>query len=61
MVIALPSQKVRMILCTYMYSANISLISTTAALAFGLIGSILFIIIQIILLVDLAHRLAEFL
>lgn len=31
------------------------------ALAFGLIGSILFIIIQIILLVDLAHRLAEFL
>ena len=30
-------------------------------MAFGLIGSFLFIIIQVILLVDLAHRIAAFL
>lgn len=32
-----------------------------AAMAFGLIGSFFFIVIQVILLVDLAHRIAEFL
>lgn len=34
---------------------------STTSLAFGLIGSIIFIIIQIILLVDLAHQFAEYL
>ena len=30
-------------------------------MAFGLIGCFFFIVIQVILLVDLAHRMAEFL
>ena len=52
------SEWCRVAAVTYRYCAHIFL---AAAMALGLLGSFFFIIIQVILLVDIAHRIANFL